>query len=148
MPKDDGSDDATLLAALRTERDDVWRALIELDEDFRERSQVDDDCVWLPHYPEYGARIQAACRLLVEVGAVTPAYQWMRRDPPALGADGKVGPADAVRLATRVVRSERFGYGNIEAAVNAGILQAVIAALVTWRRAQAGNGDSGPTAAL
>ena len=146
MPEDGDPDDATLLAALHTERDDVWRALIELDEDFRERPQLDDDCVRLPHYPEYGARIQAACRLLGEVGAVTPAYQWMRQDPPALGADGKLDPADAVRLATRVVRSERFGDGNIEAAVNTGILQAVIAALVTWRRTQAGNGDSGSTA--
>lgn len=43
----------------------------------------------------------------------------VRQDPPARGADGKVG------------------------AVNAGILQAVVAALVAWRRAQAGMATSG-----
>jgi hypothetical protein len=32
-----------------------------------------------------------------------------------------------------LIRSERFGDGNIEQALNAGVLQAVIAALVAWK---------------
>ncbi|MBW8804107.1 MAG: hypothetical protein JF587_09670 [Catenulisporales bacterium] len=138
MTEDGNPDDATLIAALNTERTDAWRAIVELDEDFRNRPHADDDCVWLPHYPQYGARVQTACRLLGELGAVTPAYHWMQRKPPALGIDGTVSPADAIRLATTVIRSERFGYGNIEGALTAGILQAVIAALAAWHREQAG----------
>jgi Family of unknown function (DUF6508) len=74
--------------------------------------------------------------VLEQVGAVTPLYGWMRQQPPALDHEGKVSAADAVRLATTVIRSERFGDGDIGAAVNAGVLQAVIAALAAWCRAR------------
>lgn len=138
MVQDGNPDDATLIAALDTERTDAWRALMELDQDFQNRPHADDDCVWPSQYPQYGARVEKACRLLGELGAVTPLYHWTQRKPPALGADGTVSPADAVRLATRVIRSERFGDGNIGGALNAGILQAVIAALAAWYREKAG----------
>jgi hypothetical protein len=131
-------DDATLIAALDTERFDAWRALLELDEVFRDRPHADDDCVWLTQYPQYGARVELACRVLGDLGAVTPACHWMQRKTPSLDAGGAVSPADAIRLATTVVRSERFGDGSIEAALNAGVLQAVIAALAAWYREQAG----------
>ena len=134
MTPDGNPDDATLLAALDTGRAASWRELARFDEEFRRRPQADDDCVWREHYPEYGARIETVCRLLAEVGAVTPAYHWVRQKPPALGTDGKVGPGDAVRLATTIIRAERFGDGNIERAVKEGVLQAVIAALVAWYR--------------
>jgi hypothetical protein len=58
----------------------------------------------------------------------------MQQQPPALDAEGKVKAADAVRLATTIIRSERFGDGNIGAAVNSGVLQAVVAALAAWYR--------------
>jgi len=137
VTQDGKPDDATLIAALDTERTDAWHALAELDEDFRVRPHADDDCVWLPQYPQYGARVESACRLLQELGAVTPLYHWMQQTPPTLDADGSVSPPDAIRLATTIVRSERFGYGNIEGALNAGELQSVIAALAAWRREQA-----------
>jgi hypothetical protein len=79
-------------------------------------------------YPDYSARVRAAWKLLQEVGAVTPVYHWTQQ-PPALDAAGKVSAADAVRLATTIIRSERFGDGNIGAAVNSGVLQAIVAAL-------------------
>ena len=138
MAQEGDPDDATLLAALNTDRTDAWHALAQLDQDFRERPHADDDCIWAPHYPQYGARVETACRLLGELGAVTPLYHWNKRKPPVLVDDGTLRPADAMRLATTIVRSERFGDGNIEAAVNAGELQAVIAALAAWRREQAG----------
>jgi hypothetical protein len=75
-----------------------------------------------------------AWELLDEVGAVTPAYHWMEHRPPALDPEGKVSVADAVRLATTIIRSERFGDGNIGAAVDQGTLQAAIAALAGWYR--------------
>ena len=139
MAGDGRPDDATLVMALDPKQADAWRALVELDKDFRARPHADDDCVWPERpgqapYPDYGARVQAACKLLQEVGAVTPVYHWIQQQPPALDAEGKVSAADAVRLATRIVRSERFGDGNIGAAVNTGVLQAVLAALAAWHR--------------
>ena len=89
-------------------------------------------------YPDYGARVERACTALSEVGAVTPAYHWMQHGPPAVGPDGQVSVADAVRLATTIVRSERFGDGNIGAAVGNGSLQAVVAALAAWGRPATG----------
>jgi hypothetical protein len=85
-------------------------------------------------YPDYGSRVQAAWNLLQQVGAVTPVYHWMQQQPPALDAEGKVSAADAVRLATTIIRSERFADGNIGAAVNTGVLQAVVAGLAAWCR--------------
>jgi hypothetical protein len=139
MTDDGNPDDAALVMALDPGQTDAWRALVELDEDFRVRPHADDDCVWperpgqLP-YPDYSSRVRAAWRLLEEVGAVTPSYHWTQQQPPALDSEGKVSAADAVRLATTIIRSERFGDGNIGAAVNTGVLQAVIAALATWCR--------------
>jgi hypothetical protein len=143
MIGDGDPDDAALPAMLKSGSAAAWRELAELDEDFRARPHADDDCVWpsvgdgRTPYPVYGARVEAACRLLGELGAVTPAYHWNRRRPPALRDDGTVSVADAVRLATTIVRSERFGDGRIGAAVNQGVLQAVVAALAAWRRSQA-----------
>jgi hypothetical protein len=137
---DDGNpDDATLVMALDPKQADAWRALVELDEDFRVRPHADDDCVWPERpgqvpYPDYSPRVRAARKLLQEVGAVTPLYHWMQQQPPALDPEGKVGTADAVRLATTIIRSERFGDGNIGAAVSTGVLQAVIAAVAAWHR--------------
>jgi hypothetical protein len=139
MIENGNPDDAALVMALDRKQADAWRALVELDEDFRRRPHADDDCVWperpgqMP-YPDYSSRVQASWTLLEAVGAVTPSYAWMRRRPPALDPGGRLSVADAVRLATTIIRSERFGDGNIGAAVDAGILQAVIAALAAWYR--------------
>jgi Family of unknown function (DUF6508) len=143
MTDEGNPDDATLVMVLDPQQTDAWRALVELDEDFRARPHADHDCVWperpgqMP-YPDYSARVQAAWKLLQEVGAVTPVYHWMQQQPPALDAEGKVNAADAVRLATTIIRSERFGDGNIGAAVNTGVLQAVVAALAAWYRDRLG----------
>jgi hypothetical protein len=131
MTEGSNPDDATLLAALDITQTEAWHALTELDHDFRDRPHADDDCVWSA-VPTYGARVEAACRRLYEVGAVTPLYEWTRHTPPTLDADGNVSPADAIRLATVIIRSERFGYGRIESALNAGGLQAVVASLSSW----------------
>lgn len=126
--------DAELLAALDAERADSWRALLRLDEDFRRRPHADDDCVWPAHYPQYGARVDEACRALAEVNAVTPEYPWARSEPIAFDAGARLAPADAIRLATAIVRGERFCDGNIAQAMDDGRLQAVIAALADWYR--------------
>jgi hypothetical protein len=51
-------DDAVLVMALDPMQAGAWRALVELDEDFRVRPRAGDDCVWpgrpgqMP-YPDY-----------------------------------------------------------------------------------------------
>ncbi len=45
-----------------------------------------------------------------------------------------LSPADAIRLATTIVRGERFGDGHIAQAVERGTLQAILASLAAWRR--------------
>jgi hypothetical protein len=135
MIEDGNPDDTTLLAKLNTTQTEAWQALIELDQDFRDQPHADDDCVWSA-VPNYGARVQAACRRLYEVGAVAFAYNWPGHKAPSVGADGEMNPADAVRLATTIIRSERFGYGQIEVAMKTGRLQAVVAALSSWYQGQ------------
>lgn len=83
------SSDAKLLAVLDTDRTDSWRALLRLDEDFRQRPHADDDCVWLPQYPQYGPRVDEACRVLVEVKVVSPKYPWARLEALAFDAKGR-----------------------------------------------------------
>jgi hypothetical protein len=135
MTVDGDPDDVTLLSALNTTQAEAWYALMDLDQDFRDQPHADDDCVW-SSVPNYGARVEAAIRRLYEVGAVTPIYHWTRHKASVLGTDGQISPADAVRLATTIIRSERFGYGQIERALDAGRFQAVIASLSSWYQGQ------------
>lgn len=52
--------------------------------------------------------------MLAEIKAVSPKYPWARLEPLYFDPEAKVTPADAIRLATAIVRGERFCYGNIE----------------------------------
>ncbi|MDT0379384.1 DUF6508 domain-containing protein [Streptomyces sp. DSM 42041] len=140
------ADDRMLLAQLRLDpsHDDAWRLLTATARDFAAQPQADGDTCWVQStrgsdgvvtvgYPEYSARVQRACRALSDVGAVTPAYSWMQRRPPALPDDGTPpGAADAVRLATTIIRGERFCDGTIGQAVERGTLQAVLTSLAAW----------------
>jgi hypothetical protein len=101
--------------ALDPKQADAWRARVEL-----------ADAVSRLQRTSPGSVGAAARRR-----AVTPMYHWMQ-EQSALDVEGKVSAADAVRLATTVIRSERFGDGNVGAAVNTGVLQAVVAALAAW----------------
>jgi hypothetical protein len=53
-----------------------------------------------------------------------------------MAAAADMSPADAVRLATAIVRGERFASGTIADAVSSGALQAVVASLSAWYRSQ------------
>ncbi|WP_031508842.1 DUF6508 domain-containing protein [Streptomyces megasporus] len=141
-------DDAALLACLDTspERSDAWERLSAVADEFAARPHDEDDVRWKPPmrredgvltfgYPIYGERVERACHALSEVGAVTPAYHWTDRRPPDVPDDGTpLSPADAIRLATTIVRGERFGDGHIAQAVERGTLQAILASLAAWRR--------------
>ncbi|MGW7007393.1 DUF6508 domain-containing protein [Streptomyces sp. NPDC054933] len=147
MSENGNPDDATLLAELdiATERADAWGRLLAVADEFAALSHDEEDFRWkraerradgvmVGGYPVYAERVERACRALAEVGAVTPAYHWMQQRPPAVSDDGQLVPAEAVRLATAIVRGERFGYGTIGQAVESGTLQAVLASLSAWYR--------------
>ncbi|MFJ5719636.1 DUF6508 domain-containing protein [Streptomyces sp. NPDC093149] len=59
-------------------------------------------------------------------------------------ADGRLGPADAVRAATAVVRGERFSDGTIAEAVESGLLDAVAESLCAWYEGVADGGRDDP----
>lgn len=142
--------DAELVAQLNTAASQAaaWARLLAVADEFAALPHTEDDCRWrrpeqgpdgviVIGYPVYGERVRRACDLLYEVGAVTPAYDWMRRPAPALPDDGAPPPpADAIRLATATLRGERFADGTIAQALESGALQAVLASLAAWHRAQ------------
>lgn len=140
-----GPGDSTLLAQLDTtaERADAWSRLVAAAAEFAALPHAEGDVGWMPAkerpdgaitmgYPTYSERVERACRALVDVGAVTPAYPWMQQHPPTVPHDGALPPADAIRLATATVRGERFCDGTIGHAVEQGTLQAILTSLSTW----------------
>ncbi|MFE7466014.1 DUF6508 domain-containing protein [Streptomyces sp. NPDC057499] len=144
-------DDRRLLALLDRKNADGWRelreahaALTDQDRDVRwsGSGKRPDGTVRIGH-PVHGPRLLRLVGALSGVGAVTPAYLWMRNPPPAVPAGGRLGPADAVRAATAVVRGERFADGTIAQAAGNGLLDAVAESLCAWYAAT----DNGPRAA-
>ncbi|MER8085417.1 DUF6508 domain-containing protein [Streptomyces sp. NPDC058316] len=134
------ADDRRLLAQLDRENADSWHELGEAlaaltDEDravrWSEGGQRPDGTRRMSH-PLHSERLQRLVHALSAVGAVTPAYLWQDNPPPAVPADGRLGPADAVRAATAVVRGERFSDGTIAQAAESGLLDAVAESLCAW----------------
>ncbi|GAA1308082.1 hypothetical protein GCM10009647_028920 [Streptomyces sanglieri] len=145
------ADDRRLLAQLDRGNADAWRelrealtALTDEDRDVRwsEGGQRPDGTRQMG-YPLHSERLRRLVGALAAVGAVTPAYLWQDNPPLAVPAGGRLGPADAVRAATAVVRGERFGDGTIAQAAGNGLLDAVAESLCAWYEAVTG----GPEAA-
>ncbi|MFD0338694.1 DUF6508 domain-containing protein [Streptomyces sp. NPDC127117] len=140
------ADDRRLLAQLDRENAGAWRELREAlaaltDEDREVRwseGGKQPDGTWRMSFPLHGERLERLVRALPAVGAVTPAYLWRDNPPPAVPADGRLSPADAVRAATAVVRGERFCDGTIARAAGEGLLDAVAESLCVWYEAEAG----------
>jgi hypothetical protein len=89
-------------------------------------------------YPVYGAAVERLRGALGGVGAIV-VFDWMGWDGRRRyrdAADVAGGPAaDAVRLVTAILRSERFVDGAIEDAVGAGLLQGAARRLLAWYEA-------------
>jgi Family of unknown function (DUF6508) len=87
-------------------------------------------------YPEYARSVERVRERLGALGLIVP-FDWMNWDGvllyqenPAALTTAPVG--DAVRLLTAVHRAERFGDGNIEGALQSGLMQAALARLRRW----------------
>ena len=89
-------------------------------------------------YPIYPAEVERLRAAIGRCGLVVP-YDWMDWDGLEQYRNGiglaDAPPADAVRMITAIIRSERFGDGNIEGALRSGTLQAAIARVLTARAA-------------
>jgi hypothetical protein len=83
-------------------------------------------------YPLYTPEVERLRDAIGACGLVVP-YDWMAWDGLDRHLDGAgladAPMTDAVRMITAIVRSERFGDGNIEGALTSGTLQAAIARL-------------------
>ena len=125
MTDDGDPDDATLLAGLDVTAQ-AWSDLLRLSDDFA-----------APTFTVDSSGVDIACRALYAVGAVSPAYDWMHRPAVAAPPQGTdLTPADAIRMATRVIRGERFGEGAIGQAIEDGLFQSVLRSLATWHRSR------------
>ncbi|WP_231949920.1 DUF6508 domain-containing protein [Alloactinosynnema sp. L-07] len=82
-------------------------------------------------YPIYSPAVNALTGRLSEVGAVV-VYDWMHWPPIDAATLDKAPVATAARLATKIIRGERFCDGTIDHAMNDGSLQAIVARLRKW----------------
>jgi hypothetical protein len=91
-------------------------------------------------YAVYSESADRVRRALPAVGAVF-VYDWMswprlRAYPGGAGLDA-APVTDAVRLATAVLRSERFTEGSYGGAIADGLVGAIVRRLLQWRREEA-----------
>ena len=86
-------------------------------------------------YPMYSDAVERLRTLVGQLGLIV-VYDWMGWDgiDRYRGGNGmaEAPVGDAVRMVTAIIRSERFGDGNIEGALNDGTFQAALARLRTW----------------
>ncbi|MGH8951174.1 MAG: DUF6508 domain-containing protein [Acidimicrobiia bacterium] len=149
---DDTSVDAEIAAALARGRDEDWKSLWNAVDDLVEEATFanwtgadvvgttivdgEERPIHQVPYPVYAASVERVRECVGALGLIVP-FDWMNWDgviryqqnPTAL-ATAPVG--DAVRLLTAIQRAERFGDGNIEGALNSGLMQAALARLRTW----------------
>jgi hypothetical protein len=89
-------------------------------------------------YPIYTAGVERLREAIGQCGLIVP-YDWMAWDGleryrNGVGLD-EAPPADAVRMITAIMRSERFSDGNIEGALRNGTLPAAVRRLLRLRAA-------------
>ncbi|WP_436492883.1 O-acetyl-ADP-ribose deacetylase [Actinokineospora sp. HUAS TT18] len=135
----EGPTDDEIAARLAERPDEVWLALFAAADALTpEDSAVKwgggqstpTGAIQLP-YPIYSTAVNALTSALSQVGAVV-VYDWMHWpeiDPATLD---QAPVATAARLATKIIRGERFCDGTIEHALNNGSFAAIVARLRKW----------------
>ena len=90
-------------------------------------------------YPVYSDAAEEIQRLLYELHVIV-SFDWPAWDVPARYPRGEgmasAPVADAARLATVIVRGERFCDGNLAVAISDGTLNAILARLRRWFEAE------------
>lgn len=132
---DGNPDNIQLINELDRSKTDAW---IELRSVAEEMTDEDRNVVWTNagnnslKYPAYSERINNATSLLYTVGAITPLYNWRSNGLPDYSPSKELSVADAIRAATYIVRSERFGDGAIARAAEIGLLDSILHSLIKW----------------
>ncbi|PAF18489.1 hypothetical protein CHH58_15795 [Terribacillus saccharophilus] len=133
---DGNPDNIQLINELDKSKTDAWAELRSVAE---EMTVEDRNVVWTNggnehslNYPAYSERIDKATNLLYTVGAITPLYNWKSNGLPDYLPSMELSVADAIRAATYIVRSERFGDGAIAKAVEIGLLDSILHSLIKW----------------
>ena len=129
-------DNTQLINELDRTNTDAWEELRYV----AEKMTVEDrNVVWTNggneqslSYPTYSERINKATDLLYTVGAITPLYNWGKNGLPNYSPSMELSVADAIRAATYIVRSERFGEGAIAKAAKIGLLDSILYSMIKW----------------
>jgi hypothetical protein len=145
-----GQHDEAILAVLRRSPRHTWHDLRHAVRWFDQldaggeraydyRFSVSDPGRPLPMpYPTYHAVVERILELLEEIGAVQPILDWptwYERHQPSLPEQvAELSAADAVRLTTAIVRSERFADGVVATAIDQGVFGALLHRLLHWHR--------------
>ncbi len=136
---EDPSVDAAIRASIEATPQEAWDELRRALEAV-EALPANAYCTWveasgsLP-WPDYAPEVDRLRDLIAAAGLVVP-YPWpkwsgIERHRGGAGMD--TAPVeDAVRMTTAVLRSERFGDGNIEGALQNGTLQAAVRRVLAW----------------
>jgi hypothetical protein len=139
--------EALLLPASRDRWDALWEAVDELEQETQHVRRgggvqvdttvvdgVERPVIQMP-YAIYSDATQLVIRGLDEVGAIVP-FDWPHWDgiDHYKGGDGLVSApvADAVRMATAIIRADRFSEGTIAANLENGTLFAVLQRMRRW----------------
>jgi hypothetical protein len=137
-----------LLRAVPAERwDELWRACDALDPSVshvrweggqQTRTRVVDGVekpVYQMPYAVYDDQVEELRRAIAGAGLVIP-FAWPEWDGIERYRDGRgmqdAPIADAVRLLTSIVRSERFTEGSIGGALDSGVLHAALQRVRRW----------------
>ncbi|WP_240197119.1 DUF6508 domain-containing protein [Nonomuraea lactucae] len=139
-----GPSDEEIAARLAAQPGERWRELFaladaltpaDLEVTWRGGQEAGPGVTQAP-YPVYGDAVERILGLLGELGVVVVFGwpDWVRGNPLWPGGRGleDAPVADAARLATAIVRGERFGDGTIGHALETGTLQAVLRRLRRW----------------
>lgn len=128
--------DTELISELDRTKTEAWE---ELRSAAKEMTAEDRNAVWSNggnehalKYPVYSERLNKATCLLYTVGAITPLYNWRSNGLPDYSSSKELSVADAIRAATYIVRSERFGDGAIARAAEIGLLDSILNSLIKW----------------
>lgn len=132
--------DAELLKQLDTTNTEAWKqleniskTLSTMDQDIKWSTPKQDGKYLLFSFPQYSSKVHQAVQLLTVIEAVTPLYHWMKHGLPK---SAELSPGDAIRAATFLIRSERFGEGEIAFALESGLFDAILTTLIQWYQKQ------------
>lgn len=144
-----GTEDERLDAIVRSIPVEDWVRFDELATAFRDDPEPakdhprarEDDGTYTPGWWEYSPTVEALIRWMYHTDIIVGGFDWPEwdgvanyRSPHAIEA---APIADVLRMATGIVRGDRFHDGTLAAAINDGLIGAIVDRLESWHTANA-----------